>query len=164
LAQGIDGKAADVGLTDLEHRHISELHELAAAAGVPRFRTLRRAELAAAINAALQADAEVPQAVETGAAVPQTAETGAAVQQPAETPAAVPQPPETTAAQTLFAIIRVARGSRWTPAPKPDQVQVERIVSTEEEAEREVERLSALAQSQQTGATYFWRAASVEPS
>jgi hypothetical protein len=111
--------------TDLEHRHISELHELAAAAGVPRFRTLRRAELAEAINAAIQADVA---------------------------------PAEAVAAQaSAFVVIRLDKGSRWTPAPKPEQVNVEKIVSSEEEAELETERLNSEAQAAQTGATYFWR-------
>lgn len=115
--------------TDLEHRHISELHELAAAAGVPKFRTLRRAELAAAINAAIQAEVT---------------------------------PRQPTAQQSAFVVIRLDRGSRWTPAPKPEQVNVEKVVSSEEEAEREAQELNALAQSEQNGATYFWRAAPTE--
>jgi hypothetical protein len=134
VAEGSDSERADLGLTtDLEHRHISELHELAAAAGVPRFRTLRRAELAAAINAAL----ESPVA-------------------PAETEA------EREAPHNLFAVIRLDRGSRWTPGPKREQVAVEKIVSTEERAAEEAERLNALAQSEQSGAMYFWREAPLE--
>jgi hypothetical protein len=129
VAEGINGETADLGLTDLEHRHLSELHELAAAAGVPRFRTLRRAELAAAINAALQTEAA---------------------------------PRQATAQQSAFAVIRLDRGSRWTPGPKPEQVSLEKIVLSEEEAERETERLNSGAQTEQSGATYFWRAAAIE--
>jgi hypothetical protein len=113
-------------LTDLEHHHISELHELAAAAGVPRFRTLRRAELAAAINAALGGERA---------------------------------PAGNRASQGVFAIIRLERGSRWTPGPKPEQITVEKVVSSEEEAERESERLNALATNE---ASYFWRSAPLE--
>jgi hypothetical protein len=133
VAEGIDGEATYVRLTDLESRHISELHELAAAAGVPRFRTLRRTELAAAINAALESQAA-----------------------PAETEAKL------DAGQNFFAIIRLDRGSRWTPGPKREQVGVEKIVSSEEQAAEEAERLNALAQSEQSGATYFWRAAPLQ--
>jgi 2-methylcitrate dehydratase PrpD len=99
VAEGAYVEAADLGLNELEHRHISELHELAAAAGVPRFRTLRRDELAAAINSALQGEVA---------------------------------PSQVTAPRTAFAVIKLERGSRWTPGPKPDQVRVEKIVSTEE--------------------------------
>jgi hypothetical protein len=134
VVEGFDCETADVGLTDLEHRHISELHELAAAAGVPRFRTLRRSELAAAINAALESEAP-----------------------PARTPEPARAPERAQTEQSGFVVIRLDRGSRWTPAPKPEQVNVEKIVSSEEEADREVERLNALAQSEQTGAAYFWR-------
>jgi Rho termination factor-like protein len=133
VAEGADVEAADVGLKDLERRHLSELHELAAAAGIPRYRTLRRAQLAAAINAALGSETT-----------------------PTETPL------DSQAEQHVFAIIRLERGSRWTPAPKPDQVGVEKIVSSEAEAEREAERLNA--QSGQSGTTYFWRAAPLEPA
>jgi hypothetical protein len=136
VAEGADVQAADVSLTrgcpteqPLEQRHISELHELAAAAGVPKFRTLRRAELAAAINAALQS--EVP-------------------------------PRRATAQQSAFAVIRLERGSRWTPSPKPEQVGVEKIVSSEEEAQRDTERLNSDARAEQSGATYFWRAVPIE--
>jgi hypothetical protein len=129
VAEGADGETADLGLTELEHRHISELHELAAAAGVPRFRTLRRAELAEAINAAIQSEV------------------------------APPTPPQGTAQASVFVVIRLDKGSRWTPSPKPEQVNVEKIVSSESEAEQETERLNSDAQAAQTGATYFWRAA-----
>jgi hypothetical protein len=117
----------------LETRHISELHELAAAAGIPRFRTLRREELAAAINAAITAEVRTEEEVE-----------GA------------------KAERFAYAIVRLDRGSRWTPAPKHDQVIVEKIVSSEEEAEREVQRLTALAQSERSGSSYFWRSAPLQ--
>jgi hypothetical protein len=87
---------------------------------------LRRAELAEAINAAIEAEV----------------------------------PPQQAATQlSAFVVIRLDKGSRWTPGPKPEQVNVEKIVSSEEEAEREIERLNSDAQAAQTGATYFWRPA-----
>jgi hypothetical protein len=132
VAEGIDVEAADLGLTELEQTHLSELHELAAAAGVPRFRTLRREELAAAINSALSAEVRTETEVE-----------------------------REEQEQHLYAIIRLARGGRWTPAPKPDQVAVEKIVSSEQEAEREADRLNALPESE-AGASYFWRAAPLD--
>jgi hypothetical protein len=118
-------------LTELQHRHLSELHELAAAAGVPRFRTLRRDELAAAINSALSAEVRTETEVVR----------------------------EEEAAPLAYAIILLARGSRWTPAPKPDQIAIEKIVSSEQDAEREVERLNSLPETERAGATYLWRSA-----
>jgi hypothetical protein len=123
-------------LTDLDHRHLSELHELAAAAGVPRFRTLRRSELAAAINAALGSEVR---------------STEPAIERAHED-------------RNLYAVVRLDRGGKWMPAPKPDQVVIEKIVSSEVAAEREAEQLNTLAQSQQSGASYFWRAAPLDPA
>jgi hypothetical protein len=162
VAEGIDGETADLGLKDLETRHISELHELAAAAGVPRFRTMRRSELAAAINAALASEAPSVQAPEQ-APEPAAASTPVPEPPPAPVPERPPSHlPEPAAAKQAFAIIRLERGSRWTPAPKPEQVSVEKIVSSESDAEREAERLNAIAQAEQTGVTYFARPALIE--
>jgi transcription termination factor Rho len=51
---------SDVTRSDLEGRHLAELHELASARRVPRFRTLRRAELVEAIAGG--DDASAPEA------------------------------------------------------------------------------------------------------
>jgi hypothetical protein len=52
VAESAGLEAAGLGLTDLDRRHLSELHQLAAAAGVPRFRTLRREQLLEALGEA----------------------------------------------------------------------------------------------------------------
>lgn len=56
MAQGPGGEAAHVGLTtreDLESRHLAELHELASANRIPRFRRLTRPQLVDSLLEAL---------------------------------------------------------------------------------------------------------------
>jgi transcription termination factor Rho len=57
---------ATAGLTpsELEGRHLADLHELARANGVPRFRTLRRRQLVDAILAAQPAGEEEPEQID----------------------------------------------------------------------------------------------------
>jgi hypothetical protein len=137
MAESADREAAHLGLTDLEleRRHLSELHQLAGVAGVPRFRTMRRAELVEAIRAAGVHMEEAPQ----------------------PSIAALEQAPDDSYG---FAIVEVDHGDEDSipVTAQADRVTIKKIVSSEDQAERETQRLNAQA----SGASYFWQATRLE--
>lgn len=64
----------------------------------------------------------------------------------------------------VYAIVRLSDrdDDPWSVVPGSGRVTVEKVVGSEDEAERETERLNALAQSQEIGASYFWQLTRLE--